>query len=246
MADSLLSRGPATRGGDRYQVVVHVDTASLRDGDGDSELADGAPIAAQTARRLACDAAIVPLLERAGRPLSVGRKTRTIPPALRRALESRDRGCRFPGCAAARAVDAHHIVHWANGGPTSLDNPVQLCRHHHHRLLHEGRYTVTKQGADFVFRRPDGRRIRHIPPAGRAAVATSSAARTRAPTDRSTPRQPSRSGPANASTSPTTSTHCSPTHHRRHLGSSAPERTSARRRRSSSPCRRDRPRGSAG
>ena len=85
----------------------------------------------------------MPLLERAGRPLSVGRKTRSVPPALRRALASRDRGCRFPGCTNHRTVDAHHIQHWANGGATSLDNLVQLCRHHH-RLLHEGGYTVTK------------------------------------------------------------------------------------------------------
>jgi hypothetical protein len=162
MADTLLASEPNARGGDRYQVVVHVDSASLRDGQGESELSDGAPIAAETARRIACDAAIVPLLERAGRPLSVGRKTRSVPPALRRALASRDRGCRFPGCTNHRTVDAHHIEHWANGGATSLDNLVELCRHHH-RLLHEGGYTVTKAGAQFVFRRPDGRQIRPVP-----------------------------------------------------------------------------------
>ena len=162
MADTLLAGEPAARRGDRHQVVVHVDTAALRDGAGEPELADGTPIAAETARRLACDAAIVPLLERAGRPLSVGRKTRSIPPALRRALAVRDRGCRFPGCTNACTVDAHHIEHWANGGATSLDNLVQLCRHHH-RLLHEGGYSVTKAGSRFVFRRPDGREIRHFP-----------------------------------------------------------------------------------
>ena len=162
MADTLLAHGPNARGGDRYQVVVHVDTASLRDANGECELADGAPIAPETARRLACDAAIVPLLERAGRPLSVGHKTRSVPPALRRALASRDRGCRFPGCNNQHTVDAHHIEHWANGGATSLENLVQLCRHHH-RLLHEGGYTVTKAGAGFVFRRPDGRQLRPVP-----------------------------------------------------------------------------------
>jgi hypothetical protein len=162
MADTLLANEPSARGGDRYQVVVHVDAASLRDGSDESELADGAPIAAETARRLACDAALVPLLERAGKPLSVGRKTRSIPPALRRALASRDRGCRFPGCTNHRTVDAHHIEHWANGGATSLDNLVELCRHHH-RLLHEGGYTVARAGASFVFRRPDGRQIRPVP-----------------------------------------------------------------------------------
>jgi hypothetical protein len=167
MADTLLASGPRARGGDRFQVVVHVDAGALRDRGGEAELADGAPIATETARRLACDAAIVPLLERGGRPLSVGRKTRSIPPALARALASRDRGCRFPGCTNHHTVDAHHIEHWANGGATSLENLVQLCRHHH-RLLHEGGYSVTKHGADFVFRRPDGRQLRPIarPPRG--------------------------------------------------------------------------------
>ena len=162
MADTLLANKPNARGGDRFQVVVHVDAVTLQDGDDESELADGAPIAGETARRLACDAAIVPLLERAGRPLGVGRKTRSVPPALRRALASRDRGCRFPGCTSQRTVDAHHIEHWANGGATNLENLVQLCRHHH-RLLHEGGYTVTKAGSTFVFRRPDGRQIRAFP-----------------------------------------------------------------------------------
>jgi hypothetical protein len=162
MADTLLANEPNARASDRFQVVVHVDAMTLRDGDGESELADGSPIAGETARRLACDAAIVPLLERAGRPLRVGRKTRSVPPALRRALASRDRGCRFPGCTSHRTVDAHHIEHWANGGATNLENLVQLCRHHH-RLLHEGGYTVTKSGSAFVFRRPDGRRIRAFP-----------------------------------------------------------------------------------
>ena len=162
MADTLLANEPNARGGDRFQVVVHVDALTLRDGDGETELADGSPIAGETARRLACDAAIVPLIECAGRPLSVGRKKRSVPPALRRALASRDRGCRFPGCTSHRTVDAHHIEHWANGGATNLENLVQLCRHHH-RLLHEGGYTVTKSGSAFAFRRPDGRQIRAFP-----------------------------------------------------------------------------------
>jgi hypothetical protein len=167
MADTLLAGDANGRGGDRHQVVVHLDAASLRDAEGEPELADGTPIAAETARRLACDAAIVPLLERAGRPLSVGRKTRSIPPSLRRALQSRDRGCRFPGCISSCSVDAHHIEHWANGGATSLDNLVQLCRHHH-RLLHEGGYSVTKSRSGFLFRRPDGRELRRVsrPPRG--------------------------------------------------------------------------------
>ena len=85
------------------------------------------PLAPETARRLACDASIVRLIERDGRPLSVGRKTRSIPPALQRALHARDGGCRFPGCGSRRFVDAHHIAHWAHGGATELANLVQLC-----------------------------------------------------------------------------------------------------------------------
>ena len=171
LADSLLATGAVDRsGGDRHQVVVHVDAPTLRaEGRGERcELEDGAPVAADTARRLACDAAIVPLLERAGRPVGVGRKTRSIPPALRRALAARDRGCRFPGCTARHFVDAHHIEHWADGGPTELANLVHLCRHHH-RLLHEGGYTLTMSGRGVLtFRRPDRRIIPACPaPPGR-------------------------------------------------------------------------------
>jgi hypothetical protein len=175
MSDAMLAGAAATdrSGGDRHQIVVHVDTAALADDPdaGSSELADGSPLGSETARRLACDAAIVPLFERNGRPLSVGRKTRSVPAALRRALSSRDRGCRFPGCTSRSFVDAHHVVHWAQGGATRLDNLVQLCRHHH-RLVHEGGFSVQRAGPDFVFRGPDGRRLRRIPrpPRGRLSA----------------------------------------------------------------------------
>ncbi|MFU8833379.1 MAG: HNH endonuclease, partial [Wenzhouxiangella sp.] len=76
-----------------------------------------------------------------GQTLNVGRKTRSIPPAIRRALQKRDQGCRFPGCTAQKHVDAHHIQHWADGGETKLDNLVTLCRHHH-RAVHEGGFSV--------------------------------------------------------------------------------------------------------
>ena len=174
MADTMLAAGPAARtGGDRHQVVMHVDAAVLAGAPGAAgccELADGTPLAPETARRLACDASIVALTERDGRTVDVGRKTRSIPPSLRRALAARDRGCRFPGCDRAR-VDAHHIHHWARGGDTRLDNLVHLCRHHH-GLVHEGGFTVERRpGGDIVFRRPDGHRIAPCPagPAGRVA-----------------------------------------------------------------------------
>ena len=83
-------------------------------------LDDGTPVTAVTARRLACDAGRVVVRHGTdGSVLDVGRRTRTVPPALRRALEVRDRGCRFPGCGL-RFTDAHHIVHWADGGETRL------------------------------------------------------------------------------------------------------------------------------
>jgi Domain of unknown function (DUF222)/HNH endonuclease len=168
MADTLLASGAVERsGGERYQVVGHVDMGALS-GTEHAEptqvcgLEHGEPLAPETARRLACDAGVVSILERGGRPLSVGRKTRSVPPALRRALASRDHGCRFPGCAQTRFLHAHHIEHWARGGQTELANLVQLCAYHH-RLIHEGGYGLTR-GRDqtLTFRRPDGR---PIPPA---------------------------------------------------------------------------------
>ncbi len=118
-----LDRGTAA---DRYQVVVHVDEGVLGRDDqfGQSVVEDGAHISAETSRRLACDAATLTMRHGAsGQILDIGRKTRTISPALRRALTTRDRHCRFPGCSAGHC-DAHHVRHWANGGPTKLDN---LC-----------------------------------------------------------------------------------------------------------------------
>jgi hypothetical protein len=160
-ADALVSlaRGEAKP----CELVVHVDAESLT---ADriverAELEGGPPIAPETLRRLGCDAAVVGIIEREGEPLSVGRRTRAIPPPLRRALRSRDHGCRFPGCTHTRFIHAHHIRHWARGGPTSLDNLVQLCSYHH-RLVHEGGYSVERaapRGRGLTFRRPDGRVI---------------------------------------------------------------------------------------
>ena len=128
---------------ERYQVLLHVDAETLReDGDlGQSELEDGTRVSYETSRRLACDASVVRIGHgRDGSVLDIGRKARTIPPSVRRALEVRDRGCRFPGCGL-RFTDAHHIKHWADGGETSLTNLLLLCGHHH-RLLHEEGWKV--------------------------------------------------------------------------------------------------------
>jgi hypothetical protein len=140
LAETFLAHGAMEmNGGDRNQIVVHVAAETLRDRKpGCCEIEHGPSIAAETARRISCDASLVLLRENAnGEPLNVGRKTRAISPALWRALKTRDKGCRFPGCANSRYMDAHHIIHWANGGETRPDNLVCLCRFHH-RAVHEG------------------------------------------------------------------------------------------------------------
>ena len=167
IAESFLQHGAeALSPGDRQQIVVHVDVEILRDGGaGRCELEDGPSLAVETVRRLACDSSVVVVVENEhGDPLNVGRKTRTIPPAIRRALNARDRGCRFPGCSNTRYVDAHHIHHWAKGGETKLSNLVQLCRFHH-RQVHEGRVVIQylDDGA-LRFVRPDGRSFDSVAP----------------------------------------------------------------------------------
>jgi hypothetical protein len=189
LAERALAAGfEAGRSGtcaERYQVVLHVDAATLSEhGDpGRSELDDGTRVSAETLRRLACDSSVVRVATRSGggargsgdagdaggadvvggagdarsaqrSVLDVGRRTRTVAPALRRALEIRDRGCRFPGCGS-RFTDAHHVRHWADGGETGLANCLLLCAHHH-RLVHEGGWRVAWWGEVPVFRDPRG------------------------------------------------------------------------------------------
>ncbi|HSH60122.1 MAG TPA: DUF222 domain-containing protein [Acidimicrobiales bacterium] len=119
-------------------------------------------MAAETARRLGCDASVVAIVEdEHGSPLDVGRKRRSIPPALRRALQSRDRTCRFPGCTSTAFLDAHHVLHWAKGGGTSLANCCLLCTRHH-RAVHEGGYRIEATGdpvEPWAFLRPDGSQL---------------------------------------------------------------------------------------
>jgi 5-methylcytosine-specific restriction endonuclease McrA len=152
--------------GERYQVVVHVDAPALADPDqpGQSVLEDGAHVSAETSRRLACDASrVVMRHDQDGRLMEIGARTRTIPPALRRALLHRDRGCRFPGCGLSLG-QGHHLRHWAQGGPTTLSNLALLCRRHH-RAVHEEGYQVDRQPDGALrFRRPDGRLLPEVPP----------------------------------------------------------------------------------
>jgi hypothetical protein len=176
---------PQIAGGLRPQLIVTVTLDSLRDalrrhgnrhghghgawrddGDGAGAAAGrgarrlavtetGTTISAGWARKLACDATIIPtVLGSASEPLDIGRASRVIPPGLRRALITRDRGCAFPGCRRPpRWADAHHIRHWADGGPTALNNLVLLCDHHHD-VIHHTDWRVTIEAGRPVFTPP--------------------------------------------------------------------------------------------
>ena len=166
VAETALHRGidPGTPG-ERYQVVVHVDAAVLADADapGQSVLEGGTHVPAGKSQRLACDATRVVMRRDAdGQITEVGARTRTIPPALRRALQHRDHGCRFPGCGRTFG-QGHHIRHWAHGGPTTLSNLTMLCRRHH-RAVHEEGFQVERQrDGERCFRRPDGQLLAESP-----------------------------------------------------------------------------------
>ena len=157
-----LDPGPPA---ERYQVVVHVDAPALADPeqDGQSVLEDGTHVSAETSCRLACDATRVVIRHGSdGRVEEIGARTRTIPPALRRALHHRDRGCRFPGCGH-RFTQGHHLRHWAHGGPTTLSNLALLC-HRHHRAVHEMGYTVERTADGTLrFRQPTGHVLPDVP-----------------------------------------------------------------------------------
>ena len=141
--------------GPAHLVMVHVEESVLRGEGGTSDLPTPA------VRRLLCDGAVVGIVDDAdGAPLSIGRRTRTVPVGMRRALQARDRTCRYPGCHHGRWMDAHHVVHWADGGETNLENLVLLCTHHH-KLLHEGEFEIRRHETKghCYFARPDGRAI---------------------------------------------------------------------------------------
>ncbi|MEU4554202.1 HNH endonuclease signature motif containing protein [Micromonospora violae] len=130
-------------GGDPAQLVVTTDYDGLARQLGAGTLDVGLGLTPDTVRRLACDAAILPaVLGGAGQVLDMGRQRRLVTGPLRRALVLRDGGCAFPGCdRPPRWCAAHHIRHWADGGPTSLDNSVLLCGHHH-RHIHQSEWAV--------------------------------------------------------------------------------------------------------
>jgi hypothetical protein len=180
IGERFLARPPEPDEGlntaDRFLITVHAPAEALPEyaainPEDPPEFEDGAVAAPESVRRLCCDAAVVRILESGeGEPLDVGRRTRVIPPAIRRALKRRDGGCTFPGCTNTRFVDGHHIQHWADGGETRLDNLVSLCRFHH-RLVHEGGYYIVRDGAAFRFFRGDGLEIRTVTASMQEALA---------------------------------------------------------------------------
>jgi len=158
VAKAYLDGGHGDEGGsstaDPYQVAFHAEAKSLRGGPGPSDL----PIDA--VKRLLCDCSLVTVVEDGnGQPLDVGRKQRTVSTPLRRALYARDRGCTFPGCHRKRYLNGHHVEHWVNGGETNPDNMTLLCTHHH-KVLHEGGFSIVKETGDTLrFVTADGRTI---------------------------------------------------------------------------------------
>jgi hypothetical protein len=160
LAESYLAGNVASgNGGERFQVTVHVDQDPLAaDGVLAATLEDGTNVSAETLRRVACDCGLV-AVNSAGESLNIGRRTRSIPPAIRRVLLLRDRGCAFSGCTHDRFLHGHHVKHWLHGGETSTDNLVLLCTHHHH-LVHEGRWSVERdEHGAWLFVAPDGSRV---------------------------------------------------------------------------------------
>ena len=165
LAENFLAGNPATgNGGERFQVMVHVDQDPLApDGVLSASLDDGTRVSAETFRRVACDCGLVAVAGD-GAQLNIGRRARSIPPAIRRALALRDRGCRFPGCTHTRFLHGHHIQHWLAGGETSVNNLALLCTFHHH-LVHEGGWTVARGlDGELTFTAPDGCALQAEPP----------------------------------------------------------------------------------
>ena len=166
LADALVELVCETKEGDPAPatIVVHAEASILAGERRDSgpwlaETIGGTRLTAESVRRLACDARIEWVLERDGRAIGIGRRGRAVPGALARVLRHRDMNCRFPGCGRRRWLYAHHIVHWANGGTTDLDNLVLLC-FAHHRLIHEGGWRISGHPSrDLRFHDPRGRPV---------------------------------------------------------------------------------------
>jgi hypothetical protein len=173
-AESFLASGPRARsGGTRNQILVHLTEETIERVSAETSeapvravLGDGSWLSGDALLRLACDAGIVVAKVAAdGNVLDVGRKRRTIPPALLRALQARDGGCRFPGCTHRAFVEGHHIRHWAHGGETKLANLVLLCGRHHQMVHEEGFLIDRYSDGMLMFIDPAGDAIEDAPPA---------------------------------------------------------------------------------
>ena len=161
VAERALVNTDGKERGEPYHVVVHIDAEVLEDrhAEGQCSVEHGSAISAETARRLCCDAPVVGLFEAQGQPLSVGRKSRRVSAALWRALRSRDQTCAVPGCEQTLGLRVHHVEHWADGGETTKENCICLCRRCHW-LVHEGGFRVTGRAPDgLVFENRIGQRL---------------------------------------------------------------------------------------
>ncbi|MEJ2887951.1 HNH endonuclease signature motif containing protein [Actinomycetospora aeridis] len=132
--------GAAAGSAGRALIAITIDHEWLRRAVGHGVLDNQQLVNAAAVRRLACDADIIPIvLGTRSETLDIGRRSRTVPDALRRALTVRDQGCAFPGCTRRpRRCQAHHVRFWGHGGPTEIDNLVLLCTHHHNQVHHAG------------------------------------------------------------------------------------------------------------
>jgi hypothetical protein len=156
--------------GARFFVVAHTDLSFLRGASGGAEVERLGLLSREAIRRISCDASVTLALDDAfGHTMFEGRSRRFASAAQRREVQRRDRRCRFPGCANNIFTDVHHVVHWADQGPTDLPNLVTLCDHHHHRV-HEGKWSVTGNANGI---------LRFVGPSGRAMTSRPSPLWTR-------------------------------------------------------------------
>ena len=145
-------------------VIINLDNLTTKTGHGVTER--GTPLSSETVRRIACDAGVSAIFTDSKHQIvDVGREQRTFTGAIRKVLELRDQGCRFPGCNAPPSwTDGHHITHWVNGGSTTTSNGCLLCSRHHH-YVHEAGWTITgNANNELLFTSPTGTVLHSRPP----------------------------------------------------------------------------------
>ena len=174
-ADALVHMAVEVVRGNRPQrapteIMISIPIDTLQDDNHDDPTrvaccGNGTVLSSHAARRLACDAGLVTVLEDGdGNAIAVGRKRRTIAGSMKRALLRRDQHCRFPGCHTRVFLEGHHIEHWANGGKTDLSNVVAVCSFHH-RFVHEYGFTIELcPDGTVTAHDADGRKVPELPP----------------------------------------------------------------------------------